>query len=257
MNFRLTKDPKLQALLDDLPRRVKNVGTEVGRVLAEKTGEEVRRRLAGRSGWVKIYHDAIIYRENDDGNQWAVAGYTTAHPELFAYPADTSLLVVDPGNLPEGENPSLVLAQYQPLPIDVIPALTQAYPGTASIRMYDAGTVETYRQAALRNLSAIREGIQNTGYQIDENGTPTWTKVYADLVFMARRLELGYSGYPRVPHWAPALTALQTKAPAWSSSSAVLKLVEKALNGGDPVEVTKMSASEASEFARIRAATWS
>lgn len=259
IKFNKTQDSDLLAeLLADLPRRMKNVATEVGRAVTAKTEEEVKKRLSGRGGWVQIYHDAIIYRESPEGNHWAVAGYTTAHPELFKYPAKTSLLTVSGiGNLPEGQNPSLVISQYQPWPIDVIPALTMAYPGKAEIKMYDEGTVETYREAAVRNLPAIREAIENTGFKIDEDGFPSWDEVYADIAFMARRLELGYTGYPRVPHWGPAGSALQSQGVRWATAPAVLKLIESALRGEDPVEVAKMSSAQAAEFARIRAASWS
>ena len=259
IRFRQTKGPDLRELRDDLARRVKNVGTEAGRALAERAQEEVQKRLSGHTGWVKIYRDAIIFRENDEGDHWAVAGYTTQRPDLFEYPAETTLLTIkDPGEGDESTNPTLILSQNQPWPIDVIPALTSAYPGVAEVKAYDAGTVETYRAARLGNLDNVITALKNI-VQVDESvgAYPAFQRVYADIAYLARRLELGYAGYPRVPHWGPTVGAMKSQGERWVQNPSVLRLVESALKGEDPVEVTKMSKAEAEEFARIRAASWS
>jgi len=246
----------LKKILNDLPRRMKNVATAVGRAVSEQTAEEVTKRLEGHGGWIAdVYKKAITYYEDAEGGHWAVAGYAETRPDLFEWPAESSLLMMT--QYPE-DSPSSILANYQPWPIDVIPALTSAYPGKAEVRIYDPGTVSTYRDARLRNLPTVIAALNEVA-QVDESegALVTVERVYADVKYMAKRLELGFNGYPRVPHWGPASSALASSGERWATSPPVLRLIEAAVKGKEPGKVATMSPSKAEEFARIRKASWS
>jgi hypothetical protein len=252
--IRLTKTsgPNINKMLEDLPRRIKNVGREVGRAFSEQIAAEVKRRLGGRKGWVKIYRDAIIYKESPSGDSWAVAGLDDQHPNLFEFPAETSLLYFagnGRGNIPAGNNP---------WPIDVIPPLKEGYDDTARVEMHDPGTVENYRQARMLNLPGVIDALNEVG-SVDTSGDTLVMidKVYADIAWLARRLELGFQGYPRVPHWGPAASAASSQGDKWVSTSLVHIAVDNALQGAESAEVPQMSKAEADELARIREATWS
>lgn len=252
--IRLTKTSKtdLKALSKDIERRIANVGREVGRAVAERVAEEVRKRLAGRGEWPEIYRDAIIYKESAEGDKWAIAGLSD-RSELFEFPAENSLLYFAGNGM--GQYPAL----HNPWPLDVIPALTSGYDDTARIEMHDPSTVETYRQARLLNVPGVINALKAAGGNVDPTGETLVmiARVYADIKYMARRLELGFNGYPRIPHWAPAAALAASQGKNWATTPTVLRLVKSALKGGKPVEVAKMTASQADEFARIREATWS
>jgi len=254
VTIRITKisGPNLDKLIADLPERIKNVGREVGRAFSEQLAKEVKKRLAGRSGWVKIYHDAILYRETPRGDQWAVAGLDNQHPELFKFPAASSLLTFT------GNGRGSIPAEYNPWPIDVIPVLKEGYDDTAVIKMYDPGTVETYRQARLLNVPSVVSALSEVG-SVDTSGDTLVMidQVYADIAWLARRLELGFDGYPRIPHWGPAASAAATQGDKWVSTSLVRIAVDFALQGVESAEVPQMSKAEAAELALIREATWS
>jgi hypothetical protein len=254
IHLKKTAGPDLKELARDLPRRLHNVGTEVGRAISENMAEEVKKRLAGRGGWIKIYYDALIYLEGQEGNNWAVAGLSE-RDDLFEFPAENSLLTIT--GYPEG-SAAATLANYQPWPIDVIPPLTKAYEGTAVLQMHDPGTVKTYREARLRNLPTVVDALNEVA-QVDQSGDTLVEveRIYADIAYMARRLELGFDGYPRVPHWGPAASAASAKGDRWATSPDVMRLVESAVKGKEPGTVTTMSPAQAAELARIREATWS
>ena len=261
MKIKITKTsgPDLQALLKDIPRRVKNVATEVGRAVSEQTATEVKRRLGGHGGWVRIYYNSIIFREGMDGDNWAVAGINETHPKLFEDSAETTLLNFDSASARDVNSLVSIVANNNPWPIDVIPVIEGGYPGTATVRMYDQGTVETIREARLRNLPGVIEALKAAGGRVDESGDNILMidRLYADLAYMAKRLELGFHGYPRIPHWGPAASKLAAQGEKWASTPSVLRLLERAVKGKEPGKVATMSPAQASELVRIREASWS
>lgn len=254
-----THGPDLRELLADIPRRVKNTATEVGRAVSAQTAIEVQRRLGGRGGWIRVYYNSIIYLEGVNGGEWAIAGLNETRPDLFEYPAENSLLFFGSGNESDTGGISSIMANENPWPIDIIPALKAPYPTTAIVQMHDPGTVETYREARLRNLAGVIEMLQAAGGQVDlaPEALVYIDRVYADIAYMAKRLELGFHGYPRIPHWGPALSKAAASGEQWASTPAVLRLVENAVKGKEPGKVATMTPARSAELARIREASWS
>lgn len=237
----------LLALKNDLRQRLDNVGRQLGRTLAEKITDEVKGRLQG-GGWIKLYRDSILYRETPEGTEWSVAGLSKQE-NLFKFPAATSLVAFTPTG--DGRWP----AEYNPWPIDMIPAAN--YRGTSVVvRSAPESTVEGYRAARANNLPALLAVLAEQNISVDPEGFPNVAGVYADIAYLARRLELGYPGFPRIPHWGPASGAAESSGPRWLTSPDVLRLVEEAINGQVPIEVPLMSKAEASELARLREVTW-
>ena len=259
IRFHKAHGPDLKELLADIPRRVKNTATEVGRAVSEQTAIEVQRRLGGRGGWIRIYSNSIIFLEGVEGGEWAIAGLNETRPDLFEYPAENSLLFFGAPNESDTGGLTSIMANENPWPIDVIPPLKGAYPTTATVQMHDPGTVETHREARLRSLSGVIELLQAAGGKVDENpeALVLIDRVYADIAYMARRLELGFHGYPRIPHWGPTLSKAASSGDQWASTPTVLRLVENAIKGKEPGKVATMSPTRAAELARIREASWS
>jgi len=235
-------------LKKDLKRRLENVGRELGRQVATQTTRIVHKRLKG-SGWIKIYRDAIFYRETPDGAEWAVAGLSQEEG-LSRFPATTSLASFTPAG--DGRWP----AEYNPWPIDMIPP---AYYRGSSIIVRNASesAVEGYRDARSRNLPTLLDVLAERGIMVNDGGFPVADNgVFADIAYLARRLELGYPGFARVPHWGPAASAVKSSINGWLSEPKLLRLVDDAIKGAEPKQVPQMTKAESSDLARLREATW-
>lgn len=253
MKISFTGKPKgdLKTLQADIEKRITNVGRHLGRHVADNTTREVQRRLKG-SGWIRIYRQAIIYRETPDGGEWAVAGLAelTNRPELFRNLASTSLAAFSPTG--DGRWPS----EYNPWPLDMIPAAF--YRGsTILVRNAPEATVEGERGKRARNLPTLLRVLSERGIAVRDDGLPVAENgIFADIAYLARRLELGYPGFPRIPHWGPAASTAEAAGNRWLKEPNLLRLVEGAIKGAEPGEVPQMSRAEASDLARLREATW-
>jgi hypothetical protein len=249
MKFKLDvkRNAALKAFEGELKERLANVGRHLGRQLSTKTTRTVRKRLKG-SGWIRLYRDAIIYKETPDGDEWAVAGLS--QEEISKFPADKSLASFSPTG--DGRWP----AEYNPWPIDMIPPAT--YRGTSLIvRSASESRVEEYRAARARNLPTLLQVLAESNIIVQEEGLPVAENgTFADIAYLARRLELGYPGFDRIPHWGPAASVLERSGDAWLGEPKLLQLVEDAIKGKGPSQVAQMSGAEASDLARLREATW-
>jgi len=253
INLSASKRPEeFKKLIDDIPRRVQNVGRELGRAFSTKVQKEVTKRLMGHGGWVKIYREAIFYRETSEGDEWAVAGLVRDN-NLFKYPAETSLASFT------ATGQGIWLAEYNPWPIDVIPSAT--YKGTKIVvRAAPESEVQALRAARLANLPALLSELAARGIQVDPTGDTlpdVPNGVFADIAYLAKRLELGYPGFPRLPHWGTTAGIASSQGNRWLSTPTTLRLVENALKGEEPGTVVQLSKAEASELARLRSAAWS
>jgi hypothetical protein len=238
-----------QRFIDDLRRRIDNAGRHMGRAVAGRIAGEVTKRIQG-SGWLQIYRDAITYRETPDGTEWAVAGLSKEE-NLFKFPADSSLASFEP--VGDGRWP----AEYNPWPIDMIPAAN--YRGTTIVvRGASKSSVESYRAARANNLPTLLAVLAEQNISVDPEGFPTADGgAYADIAYLAQRLELGYPGFPRKPHWGPAASVAESSGDRWLTSPDLVRLVDLALAGASPGEVAQMTKAEAAELDRLREATWS
>lgn len=250
MKFKLTGkwNDTAKSFQKDITKRLENVGRHLGRQLSEKVEYEVTKRLKG-SGWIRIYRDAIIYRETPEGDEWAVAGLSSEE-NLFKFPTDKSLAAFSPTG--DGR----WLAEYNPWPIDMIPAAT--YRGTSIIvRSAATAQVESYRAARARNLPTILQVLAEQKINVRDDGMPVADNgIFADIAYLARRLELGYPGFDRIPHWGPAASVVERSGDAWLGEARLLRLVDDAIKGKEPGQVAQMSRAEASDLARLREATW-
>jgi len=244
-----TSATPLSQIKADLGRRLHNVQRVIGRELASKIESEVRQRIPS-GGWLSIYRSSLTYRERDDGMEWAIAGM--AEIELSDSPANQTLIGFA-GTDPFGA----VLKPYNPWPIDLIPPIADGYRDNVVARMASPSNVENERNRIAVLLPAIHSGLSDAGATVQPDGNVEINgKKYADLAFMATKLELGYIGFPRIPHWGPAAAKTKTNAKAWASTSEVAGNVDGALLGGKLPSVATMSKVEAEMLAQLREATW-
>lgn len=205
---------------------MRNVRTVVGRTVAHEILDDVRRRVANGTGWLKIYRDALQFWESTDGTNWMVLGYLEV--PLNEFPAETSLATIG-----AGDEASLAMAAFNPWPIDMIPPVSGGYNASLTVRQASAREVENERNrihSLYRTITGLIEDKLLTGDALLKiNG-----KVEADISFLGKRLELGLGGLPRVPHWLPARLAVERKMRQISTARDTVKAVDDALRGGSP-----------------------
>ncbi len=198
----------LSKLQDEVPGRIENVRRIVGREIAEKITHEVTRRIPSSGGWYKIYRDALAYKETSEGDQWAIAGFTKI--ELSDPPADTTL-VDFAGIEPDGR----ALAGYNPWPIDMIPVVVGGYKDGANIYPAGEGAVTSNRERVRAILDVARQALIDDAQAslADDSGQlEIQGDKVVDLAFLASRMEVGYGGFPRHPHWGPAVSKTRSNA---------------------------------------------
>jgi len=239
----------MEQVFADLPRRMANMGRVIGRELAARTAHEVKKRIPG-GGWLSIYRDAIDFFESTEGREWAVAGM--APIELKNPPAEKTLIGFE-GKEALGK----IMEAYNPWPVDLLPAIQGGFEGPVVARAASPADVEDERKRIALLMPTIRAALIDAGAKIFDKGTPHISgRVYADIAFLARKLELGYEGFPHIPHWTPASSKLRTNYENWTADPAVISKVAKALSGADLANVTTMSAEEAATLRKLRKATW-
>lgn len=252
MSFRFdvtfSEDPrKLSAALG---RRLKNVQTVIGRTLAERTSEAVKSKIPTGSNWLTIYKNSITYRESEDGDSWAVAGLATF--DITTVPAKTTLI-----GFQGSDEYGSILKPYNPWPIDAVPAIAGGYKDTVVARQVSEQAVTAARSRIDNLISVIKAALVDRGAQIlDGQPAVIAGKTYADLAYLAERLELGLDGAVKKPHWGPAAAKLTASAEAWIKDKQALDLIGLALSGGQLPSALTMSAAEAEQLAKIREATW-
>ncbi|MDX1486860.1 MAG: hypothetical protein R3268_01570 [Acidiferrobacterales bacterium] len=244
-------DFPLDKISKDLDRRFHNAKRAIGRKLAQEVTKEVLKRVPPGAGWLDIYRKAITYRESEDGMQWAVFGMSEI--KLQDPPAETSLLAFQ-GN----DEFTAILSPYNPWPVDLIPPIAGGYKGNAVVRNVAASEVEAARDRLNPLRGVIEKALSDAGATVmpPEFLVEILGKVYADIAYMAKRMELGYDGFPRIPHWGPAASKLNTMAERWAGQSESTEEVHSAFRGANLPSVSTMSQAEARSLARIRDASW-
>ena len=242
----------IKQLMDEVPERIVNVRRVVGRAIADKITEEVQRRIPRGTGWYGIYRNAIAFKESPEGDDWAIAGFSQT--ELSAIPAETSLVYFNGA----GQWDRLLMP-YNPWPIDMIPVINKVYSDKVDPLPTSEATVAGNRDRLQNLMPTIHQALIDAGASIlgDDADLSIGGKPVVDLSYLAQRLELGYGGFPRHPHWGPTTSKANTEAVKWGTTGAVIAKVDHALSGGDVGVVDEMTAAEAADLAARRASSWS
>jgi hypothetical protein len=222
IRFGFTQDiDKILDQLETLPDRLALAEQEAGAMISARLADEVRKKIPSGGGWLDIYRDAIEYIELGKGN-YGILG--VAEVSFTNLEAETTLLWFQ-----GGDQASQVLAQYNPWPIDALPAVKGGIASDALVKPASESEVTHHRQRIAGSLSSIVALIARVGANVDPNGLVSINgQVFADLDFMARRLEFGLGGFPKVPHWLPALQTVDKIV----HSEGVAKVLKKALEEG-------------------------
>jgi hypothetical protein len=185
--------------LKGLPKRLEHVKYAIGSMMADRISNDVVRRIPAKAGWMSIYRDSIDFFY--DGKEWAVAGEADGG-SIKNYDADFNLI-----SFVAVDTATQVMAQYNPWPLDMVPALNKPYKGRVVIRSASKAQVEVRRRLLSSVMPTIKRTLQGEGYNININGMPIINgNVTADLRTFSRQLEEGRGHYPfpSIPHWRPA-----------------------------------------------------
>jgi len=163
--------------------------------VAERVKDLVREKIP-EGGWYDIYREAITYFVTPWGLKWAVSGLW---PSKFStFPADTTLLTfTGTGDVADA------IVQYNPWPIDQVPAVTGGYRLNVVARPAAPADVDERRRSIASVIENVKAALTRAGATVKPGEFPEINGiVYADIAFMAKALEHGLAGLKRVPHWA-------------------------------------------------------
>ena len=227
--FKVTKTGGIpKSFQREVKRRARAAATVAGRAVAKGIQEDVQKRIPRGEKWLDIYRDAIKYLENEEGNEWAVAGLSRV-TKLTMVPAESSQIMFF------GKEPvSRVMEKYGPWTVDMIPSISGGHRGYAVVRVASSGEVDAHRNRLREIFPTIKSQLEGKGATLlDDPFTRLAEGTYFyDLVFLQMRLEHGLGGFPRVPHWLKTARAAKNQAPAWVADAR--GEIKRALAGGRP-----------------------
>jgi hypothetical protein len=224
MKLRATwKGLDIQKLGREAPERLNAVGRILGEAAAERITREVKRRIPSKGGWYSIYKAAIEAKETGE-LQWTVDGL--ADVAIETVPANETLL-----SFQGRDRFSAVLAPYNPWPIDLIPPTDKGYADEPILRAAEFSEIETRREYLVPLLKVITDALTEEGASVgsDADLVQINGKVYADIVYLALRLEHGYHGFPHIPHWSLALSDARKSLGKWIAQDVPQARIQKAL----------------------------
>ena len=252
MTIKITRatDIPFANLEEDMRRRIGAAGQIAGRVVARNLADEVKRRIpAGTGGWFQIYRSAIEFKETIDGSEWAVAGLSPV--KLSDPPADQTLVFFS--GLDEVGR---LMRSYNPWVIDLIPPIAGGYTDSMIVQAATPARTSTDRARLANLLGVVKTTLTTLGVRMLGPGEfpAVQGRVLADIAFLARRLELGAKGFPKVAHWGPAISQAESRSKAWIAASA--DEIEAAIMSGSVPPGPTMSKAEAAALRRNRDTTW-
>jgi hypothetical protein len=173
---------------------------------AERLRKRVQDMIPNKGGWYDIYKRSIVLNETKEGH-WEL---TTEVREILpaAVPAETSVVTIS--TISDTTKPELAavvqkIATKGYWTVDTIPAIDGGLPARAKITPASPGEVEYFRRARLLDRPDLDRRIGELGIKVlkfDANLPFVNGRVFADVPFLALRLEYGYGGFPKTPIWS-------------------------------------------------------
>lgn len=205
-----------------IERRMQAARDELARQAVSKIADAVRQKIPS-GGWFTIYREAIEYFESADGKRWGVAGlYPSA---LSRFDASESQVIFSGAS-----QVAQLMAARNPWPIDMIPAYTGGYRAQAIVKHASVSEIDSHRKRLEGVIAEVKQELLSAGGAIELRGLPVIAgKVYADIAFLAMRLEHGLGGLPRRPVWLKTWNDLRNKMPGWTREA--LPRIEYVLRG--------------------------
>lgn len=240
-------------LINELPGRIQAVGAHLGRTIAKNALELVKKKLTSGGEWIGTYRNAIQAFESSDSTQFVVAGFnaTPAPPAS----SETSLVVI--GKAASASPTEAAIAQvmipFNPWTIDTLPPIEESY--TGMIQEMSAAAVEVERKRLRGLIGGVQASLKSAGAKPLTGVAGTKPKIngtfYTDIVWLAKRLEIGAGGFPKRPHWKPAGDATAKSGLAWGRDQTAR--VGEIIQGGASTRLPEATAAQLSDFAAKRA----
>ncbi len=223
MKFRVEQTtPPPKNIARDVERRMKAARDELARQAASNVADAVVKKIPS-GGWYTIYREAIQYFESADGTRWGVAGLYPA--ALSRFDASESQVIFSGSS-----QVAQIMASRNPWTIDMIPAYTGGYRAQAIVKHASVSEIDSHRKRLEGVIDEVKTELLTAGGAIELRGLPVIAgKVFADIAFLAMRLEHGLGGLPRRPVWLKTWNELRSKLPGWEREA--LPRIEYVLRG--------------------------
>jgi hypothetical protein len=103
-----------------------------------------------------------------------------------------------------------ILAKYNPWTLSMLPYSPKRNEAVTVTRRVSARELKSIEKQRQQDQPAWRKEFLDAGVTLPARAAPVQkldTKVVSDVAFAGMRLEFGYGGVKRVPHWKPAVRA--------------------------------------------------
>lgn len=211
-------DKELQAEINRLrtaiPEAAEAGGGAALKELMERLRDRVIQMIPNKGGWYDLYKKSI--KVVDKGSDQYELTTTVAEISFGDIDAENSVITIS-----GDDEASILIGQNGPWTVDTLPALADGINGTLQATP-DVSEVNTIRTRQLANRSSIVNKLKNLGVTVlpfDGTLPKVNGRVYADVPFLAMRLEYGLGGFPRTPIWSRIVTEAETL----SKSKAVIE----------------------------------
>ena len=190
--------------LKGLGKALNDIKLTIGDSIAEDLKESLINKISsiGSGEWLKLYKEAINFSYSN--GRWVITGEREISADFLD--ADKNLIIF--GNT---DAASSVLANYNPWPLDLIPALSRSY-SKITVRLDSESNIEAQRKRILSKWPEIKRKLQEKGYNITEYSLPKFEgKIVADLGALAKQLEFGLGPFQKQPVWQKTVSELTGK----------------------------------------------
>ena len=195
----------IESMKSAIPEAAKKAGDATTKELVYRLRKFVRDTIPDEGGWYDIYRDSIAVQEFPDGHWELFTRINDIAPEKI--PAETSLILIAPKKSDDlvAVEIAKLLSNLNPWTLDTIPSIYGGLPADLTILPASPGEVEIIRKERLERLPSLKHditAIDGNVERFDASEPKINGRVVADVPFLAKCLEYGLGGFPRVPIWS-------------------------------------------------------
>ena len=206
MQFSISIDTsEFEEEIELLKKSIPKAALEASRAGVHKVAEKLRQQIISsipdEGGWYDLYKDSIVINVLDEDN---VEVTTTINNISYGQidASDSLIWISGPNAVAQ------FLGLQNPWPLDMIPALGDGLTADLLVRPASEREVENHRSRLMldrgRIVSVLTQTYNEVVLEFDPELPNINGKIVADVPFLAKRLEYGLGGFPRVPVWSMA-----------------------------------------------------
>ena len=154
--------------------------------------------------------------------------------------------------------PISILRRFEPWTVSTLPSMKGGFTGKVVAKTANKSEVARLEQKNKKDLPAVAALFRKAGIDLFPGPAIFNGEVQIDLARLAVRTEYGYEGYPKHPHWRPALSKARKSLESVATTEDVVRVVKDVLDlrnqvdpsliGGSYPYIPLKDAIEASKF---------